>query len=251
MYSNKIFEILKNPLNAGGLQGSNGIGKYIDKECGDYVKIYLKINESEKIVDAHFKTMGAVGAIVASSAICSVVIGKTIEQAREVKVIDVLEVTGSYPSTKLYTVDFAIKALNLAIDNYFDDYEKNSKKAKAIKETKKSKLEIAEEQRETQNNAQEQVSNNEESESQSNISHEETVDLFEKYFSSENMATLNGKEVKHFENSKSFTPVVETKILSDEDIKALEAKNKLKNAETNSEKSVSSAKARFDAMFEE
>ena len=45
MYSNKIFEIFKAPKNAGGLQGSNGIGKYIDSECGDVVKMYLIIDE--------------------------------------------------------------------------------------------------------------------------------------------------------------------------------------------------------------
>ena len=42
MYSNKILEIFKNPANAGGLQGANGLGKYIDEECGDCVKLYLK-----------------------------------------------------------------------------------------------------------------------------------------------------------------------------------------------------------------
>ena len=51
MYSNKILEIFKNPQKAGGLQGSNGIGKYIDKECGNYVKIYLKIDDNQKIIE--------------------------------------------------------------------------------------------------------------------------------------------------------------------------------------------------------
>ena len=42
MYNNKILDIFKSPTNAGGLQGANGIGKYVDETCGDFVKIYLK-----------------------------------------------------------------------------------------------------------------------------------------------------------------------------------------------------------------
>ena len=84
MYSNKILELFKNPANAGGLQGSNGTGKYIDEACGDQVKIYLKINEKEEIDEARFKTMGAVGTIVASSALCQAIIGMTIQEAKSI-----------------------------------------------------------------------------------------------------------------------------------------------------------------------
>ena len=41
MYSEKFLEIFKNPINAGGLQGANGVGKYVDPSCGDSIKIYL------------------------------------------------------------------------------------------------------------------------------------------------------------------------------------------------------------------
>ena len=123
MYSNKILEIFKSPKNAGGLQGSNGIGKYKDEECGDVVKIYLKIDDNKVIGEAQFKTMGSAGSIVASDAICDIVVGLSIDQAKQIKAGDVLEVTGEYPSNKLYTIDFAIKALNLAIDDYFERLE--------------------------------------------------------------------------------------------------------------------------------
>ena len=82
MYSNKILEIFKNPSNAGGLQGANGLGKYIDEACGDQVKIYLKIDDNQEIDEARFKTMGSVGTIVASSAICQAIIGMNLDEAK-------------------------------------------------------------------------------------------------------------------------------------------------------------------------
>ena len=39
MYSEKILELFKNPINAGGLQGANGVGKFASNPCGDNIKI--------------------------------------------------------------------------------------------------------------------------------------------------------------------------------------------------------------------
>ena len=47
MYNQKVLDIFRNPINAGGLQGANGVAKCINETFGDTVKIYLKINEDE------------------------------------------------------------------------------------------------------------------------------------------------------------------------------------------------------------
>lgn len=134
MYSNKIFEIFKNPTCAGGLQGSNGIGKYIDDNCGDFVKMYLKIDDNQTIIEARFKTMGSVGTIVASSVLCQQITDLTITQAQQITGEDILSITGEYPQDKKYSLDFAIRALNLAIADYFQRLEKEPKRKKADKE---------------------------------------------------------------------------------------------------------------------
>ena len=127
MYSERILEIFKNPTNAGGLQGSQGIGKYIDEATGDYYKIYLKFDETETIIDAHFKTMGSVGAIVASSVLCSELVNLTIEDAKEVNEETITKVTGEYPEDKKQTLTYAIYALKSAIDEYYVQKEKAEK----------------------------------------------------------------------------------------------------------------------------
>lgn len=130
MYTQKILEIFKNPLNAGGLQGANGVGKYVDQDCGDYVKIYLKIDESQTITEARFKAIGSVGTIVASSAICSCLLDCTIAEALEINEDRICQVTGEFPQDKKYTLSFAINALKNAINAYYSNLEKLQKKAK-------------------------------------------------------------------------------------------------------------------------
>lgn len=149
MYSNKIFEIFKNPSCAGGLQGANGIGKYIDEVCGDFVKIYLKVDENQEIQEARFKTMGSVGTIVASSVLCGLCAGMSITDAQTLSAESILEITGEFPQDKKCSLDFAIRGLNLAIADYFQKLEKDDKpkrkNAKEDKEPKKTKKQPKEE----------------------------------------------------------------------------------------------------------
>lgn len=134
MYSDKILELFKNPLNAGGLQGANGVGKYTDNACGDNIKLYLKI-DNDVISEARFKTLGSAGTIVACSAICSCALDCTLDEAKMIDFARIQEVTGEYPKDKQYCLEYAIKALNLAIEDYYEKIEKAQKKAeKQVKE---------------------------------------------------------------------------------------------------------------------
>lgn len=132
MYSDKIIEIFKNPTNAGGLQGANGASKYVDETCGDCYKIYLKIDESETIIDSHFKTLGSTCAIVASSVIASVVVGMTISEAKALTEEAIIAVTGEFPKDKKYTLTSAISALRASIENFEIAKEKAIKSGKPM-----------------------------------------------------------------------------------------------------------------------
>ena len=129
MYSEKILELFKNPINAGGLQGASGVGKFVDNACGDNVKIYLKIDDDGIISEARFKALGSVGTIVACSAICSCLLDCTIDEAKAIDVNRIQEVTGNFPQDKLYCLDYARNAVALAIEDYYEKLEKASKKA--------------------------------------------------------------------------------------------------------------------------
>ena len=56
MYSNKIYEILRNPVNAGGLQGADATGKYENADTNEVYKIYIKFDENREDTKAARKT---------------------------------------------------------------------------------------------------------------------------------------------------------------------------------------------------
>lgn len=156
MYNETILEIFKNPINAGGLQGANGVGKYIDDSCGDVIKFYLKIDENKTIIEARFKAIGGVCTIVAGSAMCSCLLDCTIDEALNINSERIYNVTGAFPAGKEYAINIAINAVKNAIDNYKVYLEKQAKKNIANEKTtptisNKEKPEITQEIKERRN----------------------------------------------------------------------------------------------------
>ena len=119
MYNQKVLDIFRNPLNAGGLQGANGVAKVTSEKFGDVVRIYLKINESEVIENARFKAMGCVATIVISNVLWDLVKGKTLEEAILVTAEDVVEILGQLPEEKVSLIGTVFEAFHDAVDEYY------------------------------------------------------------------------------------------------------------------------------------
>ena len=124
MYNQKVLEIFKNPLNAGGLQGANGVAKVASEKYGDVVRIYLKVDENQVIENARFKAMGGVVTIVACNILCDLIQGKTLEGASAVTVEDIVEITGQLPDEKVGVLYTVFQAFKDAITDYYKRKEK-------------------------------------------------------------------------------------------------------------------------------
>ncbi len=124
MYNQKVLEIFKNPLNAGGLQGANGVAKVASEKYGDVVRIYLKVDENQVIENARFKAMGGVVTIVACNILCDLIKGKTLEGASAVTVEDIVEITGQLPDEKVGVLYTVFQAFKDAITDYYKRKEK-------------------------------------------------------------------------------------------------------------------------------
>lgn len=127
MYNQKTLAIFKNPTNAGGLQGANGVAKVVDKTFGDVIKIYLKVNDNEVIEQARFKTMGSVASIAVSNVLIDLITNKSLEEAKQVSNDNILEVIGSLPHERLCEIETAIDALKGAVADYYKRKEKEQK----------------------------------------------------------------------------------------------------------------------------
>lgn len=117
MYNDKVIEIFQNPQNIGELEDANGIGTIGNAACGDIMQVSLKI-ENDIILDAKFKTFGCAAAIAASSFATQMIIGKTIDEALQIKNSDVVAALGGLPPQKIHCSVLAEEAILAAVKNY-------------------------------------------------------------------------------------------------------------------------------------
>ena len=96
---------------------SIGTGLVGAPECGDVMKLQIKVDKDEKIVDAKFKTFGCGSAIASSSLATEWVKGKTLDEAHSIQNTDIVEEL-SLPPVKIHCSVLAEDAIKRAIDDY-------------------------------------------------------------------------------------------------------------------------------------
>ena len=132
-YSEKVIErfesALKNPL-------AHGVGRFDPKDpnvatgmvgapsCGDVMKLDLKLDHQDKIIDVKFKTYGCGSAIASSSLFVDMLKGRTIDEAKEIKDKEIAEVL-ELPPIKLHCSVLAEEAIVKAIADW--DMKKNAR----------------------------------------------------------------------------------------------------------------------------
>ena len=119
-YSEKVLEHYEKPRNIGSLDsGDNSVGTALvgAPECGDVMKLQIKVDENEKIIDAKFKTFGCGSAIASSSLATEWVKGKSIDEANTIQNVDIVEEL-SLPPVKIHCSVLAEDAIKGAIHDY-------------------------------------------------------------------------------------------------------------------------------------
>ena len=119
-YSEKVIDHYENPKNVGSLDKSDdhvGTGLVGAPACGDVMKLQLKINDDGIIEDAKFKTFGCGSAIASSSLVTTMVMGKSIEEAEEIKNAEIAREL-NLPPVKIHCSVLAEDAVKAAIADY-------------------------------------------------------------------------------------------------------------------------------------
>jgi len=119
-YSKKVLDHYNEPKNVGSLDKNDkqvGTGVVGAPECGDVMKLQLKINDKNIIEDAKFKTFGCGSAIASSSLVTEWVKGKSIDDAMEIKNADIAEEL-SLPPIKIHCSVLAEDAIKAAVKDY-------------------------------------------------------------------------------------------------------------------------------------
>src|ERR671935_336446 len=117
-YSEKILDHYSNPRNVGSFDAADptvGTGLVGAPECGDVMKLQIKINPDTNVIeDAKFKTFGCGSAIASSSLVTEWVKGMTVDQAMELKNTKIAEEL-NLPPVKIHCSVLAEDAIKAAI----------------------------------------------------------------------------------------------------------------------------------------
>jgi len=119
-YTDKVIQHYEHPQNVGSLDKADpnvGTGIVGAPECGDVMKLQIKVNESGVIEDAKFKTFGCGSAIASSSLATEWLKGKTVDEALEIKNTQIVEEL-SLPPVKIHCSVLAEDAIKAAIADY-------------------------------------------------------------------------------------------------------------------------------------
>jgi Fe-S cluster assembly scaffold IscU len=114
-YSDKVIDHYNNPRNVGSMDKSDpnvGTGMVGAPECGDVMKLQVKVNPETGIIeDAKFKTFAS------SSLATEWLRGKTVDEALAIKNTDIVNEL-SLPPVKIHCSVLAEDAIKAAIGDY-------------------------------------------------------------------------------------------------------------------------------------
>ena len=140
-YNNTILNYYNDDSHTGSFDEKNksvGTGLVGSPSCGDVMKLQIKVikkKEKQIIADAKILVFGCGSAKASSSYVAEQLVGKTLEEAKNIKNSDIAKYLG-LPKIKLHCSVLAEEAIKQAIDNY------TSKQANILQDAKNKKENI-------------------------------------------------------------------------------------------------------------
>ena len=120
-YSDKVVDHYNNPRNVGSMDKRDpnvGTGLVGAPECGDVMKLQIKINpETQIIEDAKFKTFGCGSAIASSSLATEWLKGRSVDDALAIKNTAIVKEL-NLPPVKIHCSVLAEDAIKAAVRDY-------------------------------------------------------------------------------------------------------------------------------------
>jgi nitrogen fixation protein NifU and related proteins len=120
-YSDKVLDHYNNPRNVGSMDKTSpdvGTGMVGAPECGDVMKLQVKVNPVTGIIeDAKFKTFGCGSAIASSSLATEMLKGRTVDEALAIRNTEIVNEL-SLPPVKIHCSVLAEDAIKAAISDY-------------------------------------------------------------------------------------------------------------------------------------
>ena len=116
-YNYKVIDHYENPRNVGSMDAIDkdvGTGMVGAPACGDVMRLQIRVDDSDIITDAKFKTYGCGSAIASSSLLTEWVKGRSLDDANSIKNMDLANEL-ALPPVKIHCSVLAEDAIKTAI----------------------------------------------------------------------------------------------------------------------------------------
>src|ERR1700693_4419668 len=116
MYSVQLLDHFQNPRNAGEIADADAAAEIENPVCGDVLRLTLKVSEG-RISQAQFKAKGCVATIACASALTELIVGKTFDEAWDLRRQDISLAIGGLPQASTHAAQLTVDALSAALRN--------------------------------------------------------------------------------------------------------------------------------------
>ena len=117
-YTTEVLEHFHSPRNVGQLEDYDGIGRFGDPGCGDFLEVTIRMSDdNQRISDIRYRIKGCPAAIATSSVASEMVFQKTVEEALAISDEQIISALGGLPPGKEHCSLLAVKAIQQAIQD--------------------------------------------------------------------------------------------------------------------------------------
>lgn len=118
-YSDKVIQHFSHPKNAGVIENADGVGEIGDPDCGDFMRVYIKI-EKHIVTDVKYQIKGCPASIACASAMTEMAIGQDLDDVMMISDDDIVEALDGLPEFKVHCSALGAGGLQQAVIDYFN-----------------------------------------------------------------------------------------------------------------------------------
>ena len=121
IYGERVLDHFRHPRNVGTLEDASGVGEFGDPDCGDFLRVYVKVEENV-VTDVKYQVRGCPASIACASAMTELAIGRSLDDAMMLADDDIVVALDGLPEPKLHCSNLGVMGLRKAIIDHFDRY---------------------------------------------------------------------------------------------------------------------------------